>query len=284
MRYAFYPGCSYRSSAGYEESVDAVNRKLGIEFQELSDWNCCGATVFFSRNEPDALALAGRILALTQAIGFTEIVTICNACYTTLKKSESMIHSDPYTLRQINEKLAPESLHIKGGVRIRHYLDVLYNDVPEDVWSANGTETLSDIHVAGYYGCQLTRPWGEIDLPDRPTILERFIKRLGFSPVEHSAKTLCCGASHFVSYADACSLLVSRIVRETRTKGADLITTVCPMCQFNLDAGQKKSSGHMVPVSFFTQLAGLSLGIRPERLGLNKLLISAEGVFKSLAS
>lgn len=62
MKYGFYSGCSYGSAAGYSESVDAVSRALGIELVEIPDWNCCGATAFFSVNEFKALALVARNL------------------------------------------------------------------------------------------------------------------------------------------------------------------------------------------------------------------------------
>ena len=69
LTYGFFPGCAYPTAAGYRESVDAVNRQLGIELVELADWNCCGATSVFSLNQDDALTLTGRLFALAEAQG-----------------------------------------------------------------------------------------------------------------------------------------------------------------------------------------------------------------------
>ena len=44
-RYAYYPGCSLETMAAtYHVSSMEVALKLGIELEELEDWNCCGAT------------------------------------------------------------------------------------------------------------------------------------------------------------------------------------------------------------------------------------------------
>jgi heterodisulfide reductase subunit B len=43
MSLAYYPGCSLRHSS---EELDASTRKvlavLGVEYQEVPDWTCCG--------------------------------------------------------------------------------------------------------------------------------------------------------------------------------------------------------------------------------------------------
>jgi heterodisulfide reductase subunit B len=42
--YNYYPGCSLeRNAAAYNLSTMAVSDILGIELQEIDDWNCCGA-------------------------------------------------------------------------------------------------------------------------------------------------------------------------------------------------------------------------------------------------
>jgi heterodisulfide reductase subunit B len=278
VKYCFFPGCSYDSSAGYRQSAEAVNRKLGIELHEIADWNCCGATVFFAMDELKALTLAGRNFALAQAQGYSEIITGCNACYTTLRKAARILESEPRRLERVNARLARERLHIEGGTRIRHYLEVLADDVPADAWTKNASGERKDTTVAAYYGCQLTRPWGDLDHPEHPQILEHLIAKLGFTPVEHSASTLCCGASHTVPHAEACRPLISRIVREAKDKGADLVTVICPLCQFNLDQGQQAAGVTGIPVPYFSQLAGIALGLRPESLGLDRLLITARGI------
>ncbi|MBA3031377.1 MAG: disulfide reductase [Desulfobacteraceae bacterium] len=275
MKYGFFPGCAYKTAAGYEESVNAVNSLLGIELVEIRDWNCCGATAAFSREENSALALAARIMALAEQQGFSEIVTVCNACYATLKKAEHKLSGNPQRLKKVNGFLKADGLTLNQPVPVRHYLDVLIEDIPLEVW-IQGKKTVFPFHdrVAAYYGCQLTRPYGEPSQAERPDRLEKLLLALGVPVVKHSAQTLCCGASHIIGYEKQCLPLISRITGEMKNKGAEIITTLCPMCQFNLDYGQEKIQGKKLPVTYFTQVIGLAMGIAPESLGLDKLLVS----------
>jgi len=44
----------------YDHSVREVAALLGIKLQTLDDWNCCGATEYFSQNELAACAVIAR--------------------------------------------------------------------------------------------------------------------------------------------------------------------------------------------------------------------------------
>jgi len=282
MTYGFYPGCSYKTEAVFRESVEAVNRAIGLELVTIEDWNCCGATSIFSMDQTEALLLTGRIFALANRQNLDNIVTTCNACYTSLKKCYKTLKSDRDLISKINDRLAAENLKITNLLPVRHLLDVLYYDIDAAVWNRNRPKNLNKLKVAAYYGCQLTRPWADIDDPEQPVIMERFLERLGYETVDHSAKTLCCGASHFIIYEEDCLKLTERIINEMKRKGARLASTICPLCQINLDAAQKNFRGMPIPVPYFTQLAGLALGIDPNELGIKKLLVSMDYELKQI--
>ena len=83
MTYAYYPGCAlqHRSHA-YDVSIRAVARVLNLDLIELNDWNCCGATEYFSVNQLPAYALVARNLARAVDDGFAEMAVPCSACGT----------------------------------------------------------------------------------------------------------------------------------------------------------------------------------------------------------
>ena len=61
MKYTYYPGCSVKATANlYQESIDSVTPLLGIELEELEDWNCCGATAYMSVRELMSFAISAR--------------------------------------------------------------------------------------------------------------------------------------------------------------------------------------------------------------------------------
>jgi heterodisulfide reductase subunit B len=82
----------------------------------------------------------------------------------------------------------------------------------------------------------------------------------------------CCGASLVSTQPKAGLKRVGAILKAA--KGADLIVTVCPMCQMNLEAWQHQASRTAgldlsVSVLYLPQLLGLSVGLDPQALGLN---------------
>ena len=84
MKLAYYPGCVSRSTGkDMDESTRAVCRALGIELEELEDWNCCGAT--HVSNEMVATGLAARNMAQTDL----DIMTSCSICYSNLRTAVS---------------------------------------------------------------------------------------------------------------------------------------------------------------------------------------------------
>ncbi|NIO21036.1 MAG: disulfide reductase, partial [Candidatus Aenigmarchaeota archaeon] len=44
MKFSYYPGCTAHStSKEYTLSYREVLSVLGVELEEIEDWNCCGA-------------------------------------------------------------------------------------------------------------------------------------------------------------------------------------------------------------------------------------------------
>jgi heterodisulfide reductase subunit B len=75
--------------------------------------------------------------------------------------------------------------------------------------------------------------------------------------------------------------LIRRLVSSAETYEADIMATVCPMCQMNLDAYQNETNQHFgtnfqMPIVFFTQLMGLAFGLEPKELGFGTELVSTK--------
>jgi heterodisulfide reductase subunit B len=67
------------------------------------------------------------------------------------------------------------------------------------------------------------------------------------------------------------------LLRDAKARGADVLVTVCPLCQFNLECFQERVSrtfGEPVEltVGFFTQVLGLALGLDERTLGIDRML------------
>jgi heterodisulfide reductase subunit B len=284
--YIFYPGCSLESSAkAYYDSVTVVCKQLGIGLKEIEDWNCCGATEYFSLELTPAYALIARNLALAeqQANGNKEIIAPCSACYLNLAKTDHYMHDDKAFGKKINEALAAGGLHYTPGkLAVRHLLDVVINEIGLEAVKGKVTKPLSGLRVAPYLGCMLPRPdyskrYSDSEHPDE---LDSLLSALGAEVVDFPLKTHCCGGHMTQIGPDTAFELIRQLISAAEEVKADVIVTVCPMCQMNLDAFQEQMNNHFktdykMPILFFTQLMGISFGEKTENLGFGSEFISA---------
>lgn len=281
MKYAYYPGCSSeRNAAAYEVSTQAVARALGFELKEIEDWNCCGATEYFSQDELTACSVIARNLALVED-DTDQVVASCAACFLNLAKVEKLMRDDKEMDSKINQALAAGNLQYKAGrVQVRHLLDVIHDDIGEEKLRSMVKKPLEGLKVASYYGCQIVRPYAGDDCTEHPMKLDHIFEWLGAEIVEWSAKTYCCGG-HMTQIDDPQAYeLIRRIIKNAVDSEADVMATMCPMCQLNLDGYQGLMNGHFhtkynMPVIYFTQLVGLALGLDPKAVGFGKELVPA---------
>jgi heterodisulfide reductase subunit B2 len=279
MKYLYYPGCSLKSSGkSYEESLLAVLRKLNVPIEEINDWNCCGATNYMSINEKNAISLIARNFALAeQQDKGAHIIAPCSACYMGLLKTQNYLDNEPGLKESVNENLKKANLAIENKAVVRHPLDVFINDIGLNAISDTVNEPLKGLRVASYYGCQLVRPFSTFDDARDPHTMDDIAKALGAEPVDWSLKTRCCGGSMTSTVAQIGLRLNYLLLKEAKMRGANVIITSCPLCQFNLECFQEKISKKFgedvrIPVMYFTQLMGIAFGIYEKTLGLHRTL------------
>jgi len=289
MEYLFFPGCSLEFTArGYERSARAVADALGCHLRDLPDWNCCGATSYMSIRELTSHALSSRNLALAEAEGAKDLVTVCSACYTVLNKTNDYMAEMPEFAQKIRSALSSAGLEYNGTVRVRHLLDVIVNDIGLDAVREKVVNPLDGLRVACYYGCQLTRPHGRFDDPEDPQTLEELVSALGATPVHYPLKAKCCGAMVVSTGGDDLLNLVDALLASAKDAGADCIVTPCQLCHFNLefyqeDIKRKLKRDYRFPIYYFTQLVGLALGIPAGKLGFGLELIPSQKLVSSYA-
>lgn len=278
MKYLYYPGCSLKSSGKlYEDSLLAVFKTLGIEIQELDDWNCCGATNYMSINESHAIAITARNLALAEMQGGGELIAPCAACYMGLLKTQNYLASDPELKEKVCRKLSDAGLKCDIRVRVRHPLDVLVNEIGMDAIKKAVKNPLNGIKAACYYGCQLIRPFATFDDAHDPQTMDKISRALGAEPVDWPIKTRCCSGSMTSTLTHIGLSMNFELLKEAKLRGANVILTACPLCQFNLECFQGKISRKFhedvkIPVMYFSQLMGMAFGVPHKQLGLHKML------------
>ncbi len=218
--YAYYPGCSLKGNARhYEQSILPVFTAVGLPLEELDDWNCCGATAYFSVNDMVAAAICGRNLSLAEKSG-RNILAPCAGCFLTLKKSNAFLASGEPLAAKILNDLKKAGCEYRGTVKVRHPLDVLVTDIGPQALRARVKRPLTGLKVACYYGCQLVRPYTDLDDPDYPMMLDVLMEAAGATAVDFAAKTRCCGGSLTGTIEDVGLRLNYILLKEAKRKGA----------------------------------------------------------------
>lgn len=275
VKYSYFPGCSLKGTGrAYEESLLPVMKALDVELEELDDWNCCGATAYMAVDEVKACVMASRNLALAERLGHRELMAPCSACYLVLNKAKHYLHESPSMQGVLEAALKHGNLTYSGNVPVKHPLDVLVNTIGLDAIKKRVKVPLTGLKVAPYYGCQIVRPYATFDDQYNPTTMDRLLEALGCTVVYFPLKTRCCGGSLTGTLPEPGLLCSYILLKEAIKRGADVISTVCPLCQFNLDGYHDKIKAKFgpvrIPTLYFTQLMGLAFGLSERELGLHR--------------
>lgn len=279
MKVSYYPGCSLHSTGlEYGESTQEVCKILGIELNELSDWNCCGATSAHCTDEVLAIELATRNLGIAEDAGL-DLVIPCAACFQRFKVAEKHI---------LEGKKPAIDTPYQGKVPIKHLLDFLIEEKNLKGIKEKIKKPLNGLKAVCYYGCLIMRPPKVTDAKnyENPQTMDKLLSLLGVEVYPWSYKTDCCGGSLMLARPDIVAQLSGKLIQMAEDAGVDCIATACPLCQANLDTKQvviSKNLGREVrfPVFYFTELLGLALGSGEVDQWLRRHIVDPRDLLKS---
>jgi len=271
--YGLFLGCTIPArQPDHELSSRKALAKLGVDLVELDQATCCAPPPIESVDLKSSLAIAAYNIALSEELGL-DIVTICGGCFQSLAKANALLKEDKHLKDEINTLLGKVGKEYHGTREVKHYLQVLVDDVGLSTIKKNLSKTLDNVRVASFYGCHVLRPSSLLNFDDaeRPKILDQLVNATGAKSITYRNKLKCCGGL-LKGYEDDLSLEIARekIMNISKTK-ADCIVTVCPFCFVALDMGQllirrKFNEDYQIPVLHYPELLCLSLGIDAKEL------------------
>jgi len=277
-RFAYFPGCSLEKMAqSYHLSATESTHALGVELEELEDWNCCGATTYFHVDQLLAYTLAARNMAMAEKKGL-DLVAPCSACFKNTYFTNAYLKQDPDLAEHINFALEEDNLHFSGSISVHHLMDVYVKEVGLEAIQNKVTHPLKGLQVAPYYGCQIVRPRKDHENVEQPHFFEDLLSAMGAEAVDYPGRLRCCGGSLIITSREAALAMVHYLLQSAVDCEASVIATACPLCQVNLECYQQQvnqeyGTKFSVPVMYFTQLLGLALGIPPKNLGIGTELV-----------
>ncbi len=285
IKYALFLGCNIPARVQqYETSARSVFAELGVDIEDIKEFNCCGYPLRNSDFKTFVL-FSARNLALAEKLGLN-MITLCKCCYGSLKMAEHHMKENSFLKDEVNETLAKEGLEYKGNLEIKHFLSALYSDIGINTLKEKITRSFKDIKIATHYGCHALRPSNimQFDDPVSPVIFDRLVELTGAKSIDWSLKLECCGAPVLGINDDLSMNLTEKKLTDGKKAGADYLCTACPWCHLQFDSVQKmmieqqRLNNHL-PAILFPQLLGLAMGIDKETLGIdmNQIDISVIG-------
>jgi heterodisulfide reductase subunit B len=287
-KYLMFLGCAipYRVSA-FEISARKVFGRLGIELQEMPEFNCCGLPLDPVSHEM-MLILAARNLALAEREGLN-IVTLCPGCAGTLKKVNRMLKLDKDLRDDINGHLKDAGLEFKGTSDPKHFMQLLIEDVGLKKIKNSVSKPLTMLKVAEHNGCHILRPKEFIgfDDPEDPKTLKTLIEATGATCLDYMDETECCGAPS-VGVSDKVALQLAKDkLSHLKMVDAEAMITICPFCHIMYDTNELRiekmfNEVYGIPILHYPQLLGLAMGMKPEELAFNELRVDVSKILSKV--
>ena len=262
MTFSYYPGCTLSTKA---KALDRCGRlsaqALGVELEEIENWQCCGAV--YPQAEDEIATKLSAVRALVDARDHDqELLTLCSACHHVIKRVNGDMRDNEYIRTRANNYLKLDAPYA-GEAQVVHYLEMLRDDIGFDNLKKAVKKPLKGVKIAAYYGCLLLRPSKVMafDDPENPKIIEDFIRAIGATPVIYSLKNECCGGYMAMEDRAFAEARVDQIIESAQKAGADMMITACPLCMYNL---AHNATEHVLPVKYFTELLYQALGLEEE--------------------
>ena len=259
MKYSYYPGCTLRTKAKDLDAYARASAKaLGLELEEITDWQCCGGVYPLGSDEIATKLSSVRALNEAKEKG-QDLVTMCSACHHVIKRvNDDMKNVEDIRTRANNYMDLDEPY--AGETEVLHFLEVLRDRVGFDELKKKVVKPLTGKKIGAYYGCLLLRPSKLLafDDPENPKIMEDFIRAIGAEPVVYPYRNECCGGYISLKEKEMSKNMCEKIMDSADGFGAEMLITACPLCLYNLN----KSAGAKLPVVYFTELLAEALGVR----------------------
>ena len=274
QKYALFLGCTVSvKGINYELSTRRVAEKLGLKFVDIPEFACCGFPLN-SIHHNSALVMAARNLALAESNGL-DIIVLCSACGGYLTEVQKLFadKKNKDEMKYINEKLKELGYNFNGGVKVKHFARVLYEDIGLDKLKKFIIKPLKGIKIAPHYGCHYIKPskiFDGFDDPILPQSLDKLVELTGATSIQYKDKLQCCGGGILAVDEETSVKMTRQKLENIKEKNADAMTLICPFCSIMYDEFQSTiestfESVYNIPILYYPQLLGLAMGLDPKK-------------------
>ena len=283
MKYALFLGCTIPARGrNYELSARKVADKLGIELIDLENFICCGFPIK-SADKKSSMILGAYNLALAQKNDL-DVCALCSSCTSALTELEHHLSEDGDMRKEVNEALSKAGLQYEGGVRVRHFARILYEEVGLDEIKTHFKRSLKDLNIAVHYGCHYLKPseiYDHFDEAEDPKTIDALVALTDAGVIDYAGKKSCCGGPVLPVDEKTALSVAKEKLDHIADAGANAICLVCPFCSVMYDSNQKGiesefGTSYKLPVLYLPQILGLAMGFDRKELGLNMNVVKTK--------
>ena len=268
-------GCTIPTEQyGYEMSIREIMPEFDLKLIDLDNVSCCGAPLR-SINLMMQMYLSARNIAICESKNLDMYVP-CSQCHLSIIETINRLKNSDKLREKISKKLKDaEDLDYKGNLEVYHTLDLLYDKIGIKSIKKKVKNPIN-WNIACHYGCHTVR-YSDIKRPDRaehPNKMEEIIKAIGGKSQDYSEKLNCCGAPLMITHKDSALTKAGEKIKAIQDRNFDAISIVCPFGGRMMDTKQKMAADTIgekinMPVFYLTQLVGIAMDKKEDKLGLN---------------
>ncbi|MFQ6126825.1 MAG: CoB--CoM heterodisulfide reductase iron-sulfur subunit B family protein [Candidatus Heimdallarchaeota archaeon] len=283
--YSLYLGCYIPTVQPFAElALRKIAPILGIELLDIKGTTCCPVPEIVRLSDEDTwLNVAVRNLSLAESMG-KDIMVLCNGCWDTLTEAGEVLHEEPDLKVKINSHLSSFGKEFTGKVEVKHFVEVLVEDVGLDNLKKAIRRSLTELNVAIQYGCKFYKSENEKFI----AYFDDIVRALGVKIVDYGVERVCCGYPLTLHSFDMAVEEKSKWkLDKLKEAKVDCVVLVCPACYDQLEKAQfmlrRKGVRYDIPLLHLTELIALALGFTPiEEIALDRHRIRCDPVMKKL--
>jgi heterodisulfide reductase subunit B len=278
LKYALYPGCIISGRFPHLEKAARISsERLGIQLVDMQNLTCCPEPFGIqSMDRLTHLSIAARNIAVGESMKL-DIMVLCNGCLSTLWHTNTILNADYKLKNMVNNILKEVNRKYKGEVEVKHFYQILVDEVGVEKIKEKVVKPLRGVKVAVHYGCHLLDPAfsTKLDEINEPRGFENLVEAIGAQNVIYDKKYICCGGPiREINDKISRAVLVEKL-EAVKEAGADCLTVFCPLCYTQYDFGQlleqrKTGKEYNIPVLYYPELLALALGYSKEQIGLHE--------------
>ncbi len=290
--WALYMGCVIPNRLPHMEvAMRETLRHFEIKTHDIEGFTCCPNPLTLQHIDHHAsLAISARNLAIAEEQGM-DILTPCNGCFEMLKSAAVCLQNDKELLEKTNVILAKTGHEYKGITKVKHFIQLLFEDIGLGTIAESVVHPLTDLTVAVHVGCHILRPSNLLNVDDakRPSILHQLVHALGAKTVSYPDEMDCCGYGTRPADRDLPLKMTGIKLENMKRAGAQALVLICPACSLQFDLMQRLAMRDSddktpLPVFYYPEILNLALGTPPERLGFEHHRVNVDPVLSKLIS